>query len=1517
MKKQFLLLLFLTFLLLQPATAQTFEYSYNGGPSLSYMVVDKTYKTCKLMSSSVSESFAGDLNLPSYPKNGNEMYTLVEINESAFSGNTRLTSIVIPKTVKVIGTRAFNSCTNLKSVTIGNSVSDIRAYAFTSCRSLISVKIPKSVKVIDSGAFDSCYGLTKAEFESIESLCSIKFDSPAANPLSYAHHLYINGKEITELEIPESIEAIGDFTFSGCTGLTGSLVIPEWVTSIGKFAFSSCTGFTGSLIIPDNVTSIGIGAFYDCSGFNGDLKISNGVSYIEERTFSDCSNLTGSLIIPKSITSIDSFAFKMCSNLTGPLIIPESVVSISDEVFYGCSGLTSIMLEEGIKSIGSNAFMDCGIEQETLILPPSLRSLGKNAFNGVKFSNLYFLCDANIRDSFNWSELTGTLKIGGAKKNISSSDFGTLYFSELILEEGVESIDDRTFYRCQDFKGSIVIPNSVKTIGAEAFLDCNNFTGDLILGDGVTTVGDKAFQGCISLSGNISFGSNLESIGKEAFYYLRNLSGELPSFENLKTIGEAAFANCEHLTGSIYLPKIEKIGKKAFYYCRRLDGNLTLGENLTSIPESAFEQCSSLTGSIIIPDKVYYIDDKAFYDCVSLDGSLVLGKGLSSIGMYAFQHCSGLTGNLILPESLKTIWNGAFSGCSGFTGSLTIPDGVITIWNSAFSGCKNLSGSLKIGGSVESIKLNAFWGCEGFKIVELPASLDELGATLFMDCNFSTLVSLNPEPPISSGGSVQVFTDDNYKASLYVPDEAVDKYKKNSLWNKFAGIYPLSELNVVECTGVTIDPVALELEEGNTAELTATLEPADTFFDNLVWTTSDKTVAEVDPYGVVKAIRVGEAEITVTTANGLQATCAITVIPPRPQEFTIDGIKYERRQVTNSGITQWEVFVVDGEPDENGAIIIPNSIYVEPHNFDVSAIDPAAFKGREDITKLSIPWKIAQISDEAFADCKNLKEVIVEDVGNIPEASRVCLYFGKDVFLNSPIETVYIGHPVSGNAFAGHSSLKELTFGSNIQEIVAEEFAGCYDIQQIKSMGNRPPVLDPRAFDSEVYGKVAPRVPDGYVDNYRKAQGWKDFYEVLGFEEIRPEGLEIVPSEITLSVGDMRVLDAIFTPENTTNKTLTWTTSDDDIAPLVWGSGNVGNGGMVAGNVGTAVITATTWNGIKATCTVKVVNAGIPLEGLELDITEADIIVGENLKLKAIFTPAEATDVHLSWSSSDESVAEVDAAGNIKAIAVGTATITVKSGDGFTASCLIRVHSEDEIIAEGIELNMPMVEITEGDTVELIATITPAETTDKTVTWSSSDPEIATVDQNGIVTAVKVGKATITAKLTNGLEVTCQVTVVAKVIEAEGIELNLPAVEVIEGETVELTATVNPEETTDKTVTWTSSDETVATVDQNGIVTALKVGKATITARTANGFEATCLVTVDTKMGINGIDDDTQISVKVQAGVILVNAPEGLEVEVYSMNGVRMAKTREYYIEGLANGIYTVRIGGKVFKVMI
>ncbi len=320
-------------------------------------------------------------------------------------------------------------------------------------------------------------------------------------------------------------------------------------------------------------------------------------------------------------------------------------------------------------------------------------------------------------------------------------------------------------------------------------------------------------------------------------------------------------------------------------------------------------------------------------------------------------------------------------------------------------------------------------------------------------------------------------------------------------------------------------------------------------------------------------------------------------------------------------------------------------------------------------------------------------------------------------------------------------------------------------------------------------------------------------------------------SEITLNKGNSETLKATINPSNASNKTITWETSNSDIATV-----DV-NGKVTGIKEGKVTITANAANNKSAKCTVNVI---IPVTKISLNKTTLTLDVGKEEVLKATITPNNASDKNVTWSSSNTNVASVDN-GKITAKKAGTATITAKSSNGKTATCTVTITQP----VTGVKLNKTSTTLEVGKTETLTATVSPSDATNKAVTWKSANDKIAKVDANGKVTAVKAGTVTIMVTTNNGKTATCTVTVTQP---STGVKLNKTSTTLEVGKTETLTATVSPSDASDKTITWSSSNTNVAAVS-NGKITAKKAGTATITAKSSNGKTATCTVTVKAASG--------------------------------------------------------------------
>ena len=336
-------------------------------------------------------------------------------------------------------------------------------------------------------------------------------------------------------------------------------------------------------------------------------------------------------------------------------------------------------------------------------------------------------------------------------------------------------------------------------------------------------------------------------------------------------------------------------------------------------------------------------------------------------------------------------------------------------------------------------------------------------------------------------------------------------------------------------------------------------------------------------------------------------------------------------------------------------------------------------------------------------------------------------------------------------------------------------------------------------------------------------------------------GVSVDPQELSLITGDKAIIKAIITPADATDKSIIWSSSDKNIATVD------SNGEVTALKAGNAEIYAVTNDGgKKAICRIGIRQLS---EGITIEPEEIEIYTGETSQLNATLFPENTSDKTLKWESSNTSIVTVDQTGLIRAIKAGSATISVTSTDGgnHSATCTVTVKQH----VTSVSISPSSLSLHNGQTSTLNATVLPSDATDKTLSWKSSDVSVATVDDSGNVTGIGRGRTTVTATSRDGeLESKCEVEVRQL---AEGISIDESDVTLYTGESAELSATVLPEDTSDKTVQWSSSNTAVATVDQNGIITAIKAGTATIKATSTDGSNVSASCTVTVLQHVNGI----------------------------------------------------------------
>ena len=704
------------------------------------------------------------------------------------------------KKVTAIENQAFANCATLESITLPESISGISKDLFKGCTSLKNVfrcentytydgAIPTGTAEIQyiydnsTNSITICGGTDNGQKSIVipETICGRKVTT--INAVAFSNN---NFKNVTSFTLPQSLTAIGNGAFSGCSSLT-SIVIPDSVTEIEATAFSNCTALESitlsqnikeirnstfsnctalkSIDIPSKTTSIENYVFQDCTALTT-VTLHEGLTSIGNATFKNCTALK-SINIPNGVTSIESSLFSKCTSLT-EITLPGSVTNISYNAFSNCIALKSINISDGVTDIASEAFQNCS-SLETITLPESVTYIGNYVFDGCTSLKTAFL-PKNIESSSYDALSTEALNIfyeknnsqgditvakviakthtsieipdtiiGGKVTVIGSNAFENFYNAqEIKLPETVTEIQSEAFLDCSALR-NIDIPKSVHSIGANAFENCSAFE-TVLIPSGVVSMGANAFTGCTNLKA-VYLPDNLRDTSinnyKAARIYYTMDSSDPSENKSTVTKVESGIQTDIVIPETISGAAVNKIGKEAFSNYSNLK-SVTLPDGITSIGEKAFSNCSDLT-SINIPDSVETIGAYAFENCTSLPSIDLPDNGKLSIGAGAFLCCRSIE-SIVIPDNIITLEKDLFVNCEKLR-SITVPDGITSIGDYAFYGCSALS-AFKFPADLKTIGEYSFNGCYSLKSIDLPNKLTAIGQNAFAGCEGLTSVTL-------------------------------------------------------------------------------------------------------------------------------------------------------------------------------------------------------------------------------------------------------------------------------------------------------------------------------------------------------------------------------------------------------------------------------------------------------------------------------------------------------------------------------------------------------------------------------------------------------------------------------------------------------------------------------------------------------------------------------------------------------------------------------------------------------
>lgn len=413
------------------------------------------------------------------------------------------------------------------------SVTTIGAQAFNGSSALTSIAIPNSIKSIGFGAFSGCSGLKKVYITDLEAWCNISFGVYEANPLEFAHRLFVNDVEIQgHFEIPTTITSIREQAFKGLSSITG-VTIPNSITYIGTEAFAQCQNLTNVIWKAKAITDYSFNESPFLHSGITSIEFGSGVERIPARICLELTELS-SVSIPNSVTYIGPEAFNGCRKLTS-IEIPNSVVSVGDNAFGECSGLTSVIWNvksytdftssncpfKGLSNISTFIFGE-SVERipayicynlgklTTVTISDSVTEIGNSAFSGcsglttVNIPNLEAWCKivyGNDESNPLYSDCVHSLRLNGSE------------ITDLVIPGSVTEIKNYAFSRCTSIK-SVTIPNSVTSIGDNALAGCN--ITSLNVPNSAKVLGAEVCAGCTGLR-SISIGKAVSAIGDYAF----------------------------------------------------------------------------------------------------------------------------------------------------------------------------------------------------------------------------------------------------------------------------------------------------------------------------------------------------------------------------------------------------------------------------------------------------------------------------------------------------------------------------------------------------------------------------------------------------------------------------------------------------------------------------------------------------------------------------------------------------------------------------------------------------------------------------------------------------------------------------------------------------------------------------------------------------------------------------------------------------------------------------------------
>lgn len=1487
-----------------------------------------------------SSAFAGCKRLEgTLPDGTDEEYEIVEEKKVKLPNPDA--QLIIPESVTAIGDKAFADCYSddethtpeggsekvykigIKSVTIaGNPAgTTIGASAFAGCQNLTKLTLGEGV----TGLGDSSLKDTRLEEIAIPSTFETgtaknspftSGENSTLKKVTFADGIKVipqyflnNITTLTEIEIPTSVQKIGDHAFAGCSSLKTVTFKDEAdskLTTIDTSAFEDCSMMTLSEL-PESVTTINASAFKNCRIVNF-MGLPKGLTTIGNSAFENCTVI--SIRELPAVTTLGTAAFKGCVNIQYLKLDTSNLAMINATAFEGCTGLISIQIDGGETkqtTIADGAFATCE-NLSQIITVKNIKSVGKNVFaklpvSAVEISNVDTIGESAFADCDKLYGLTvqnvktiGSLAFAGAGdpavennivnlnmvQNVGSRAFENSKFTDAYISDlnAVTTYTDaETKVEYSPFANSSIRNVNISdetrhTVCAKAFKNATSLQSVMLVyggSDNITTIDTSAFEGCVNLT-DINLSKELTTINGLAFYNTGLTEITIPASLTKITVASVAGKTVSPFAGGVlkkvtFANGVTKSLQGMFMGTASLE-EVALPESLKTIDQNTFKDCSNLkklsvikneqeedtsTGENVL-DTIENINAGAFNGCSSLE--MLTLKNVAKIDSNetnrTFGGCTSLkkisvTGVMTTDNTGKAA-PGTIIGVSAFKDNKALRDieldTIETISQDAFRGCGLTGENAEAVTDSATLTLNnvtgigalAFYGC-GFKEVQIPRQLSSVTIGKIDGVDYGPFAGGKLEN-ISFEKFMTTMPDNlclNTQSLKTINLQAVKTTLRTIGKNAFKGCIGVETVTIPKIV-TTVSESAFEGCSGLT-DVTVAAQAINA--KAFAGCTNLKTVKLEEGVTTIQGMAFADTQIDTITIPSTLTTTGIT------KDGTVEKGPFAGTMIATVHGAD------DSDGIENGATILPETKKIPDNLFlgcnsiidvqipsTVTDIGQKAFKDAVNVetvtfhvnTESGTPAGIQTIGISAFDGCNSLKEITLpETVTDVMQGA----FANEKSLTRADMSKAKSLKKWDKETFKNDTALQEIALPavSSITAIPDGAFAGCTSLTgENLEIPKNIVTITANAFKESGLRKL-------YIPNQITAIGASAFESCKDLENVHISNNITIINQNTFKNCEklLKVEIPVKVAEIGTNAF--YGSGLRDV--YIFGDPKIGGGitNTYAGMKNQLSVFENQLIDETATLSHHVFNTGFTIHG------------GKGTKLKTAFF-----DTYCTETDGPTVLSAADSKGTLAVYSTSTGNedLPCMSWDSL---------DEDIYSAKTVKLDQTELVMMAKNKKTLVATVVPADETKEdavmnALTWESSDTKVATVDKNGVVSAVAEGTAVITAKAGNAkaecsIEVRSPITSIVMTEDGGKDSLTSLTMEGGDSKYVTFAVTKDNKQTSDQYMV-TAADPSVISIekaDKNSdiyVIKALKKGNTNIVCNATDdsGFSKTFAVTV-------------------------------------------------------------------------